>query len=137
MIQLYFLAIVFCGLSGFLFIFGDFTGNSTADDGMRFSSVSSGFRLILGILAGLTGILKLLSPMGIPILGDLVPSLACLAAGFMLIFGFYKEQRSTDSSGEGSVNHFGEIFLAYKRPIGIALLISAGLHFLFPRALFL
>jgi hypothetical protein len=142
MVQLYFLSIVLNGLAGFLFVFADLDGGDSAEDSVKFSSIGSGFRLIIGILAAVTGILKLLLPMGdagkigLPILGDLLPALASLTAGFMLIFGFYRE-RSPHVDSEEKINHFGEIALHYKKAVGIALLAVALLHFLFPSALFL
>jgi hypothetical protein len=137
MIQLYFLSIVFNGLSGFLFIFGDMGKDDTDENKGKFSFVSDGFRLIIGILAGIIGILKLLLPMGgMPILGDLLPAVAGIAAGFMLIFDFYREH-SSDADTEGSINRFGELFLHYKKPIGIVLLASAVLHFILPAAFLL
>jgi len=142
MVQLYFLSIVFNGLAGFLFVFADLGGGDTAEDSAKISAVGSGFRLIIGILAAVTGILKLLLPMGgegkvgLPILGDLLPALASLTAGFMLIFGFYRE-RSSHVDSEEKINRFGEVALHYKKAVGIALLASALLHFLFPSALFL
>jgi len=137
MIQLYFLSIVFNGVAGFLFIFGDMEKNDSAENSGKFSFVSDGFRLVIGILAGIIGVLKLLSPMkGMPILGDLLPAITGVAAGFMLIFGFYREH-SSDVNAEGSINRFGEVILHYKKPIGIILLAAAALHFLFPEAFLL
>jgi len=137
MIQLYFLSIVFNGVAGFLFIFGDMGKNDSAESGGKLSFVSDGFRLVIGILAGIIGVLKLLSPMkGMPILGDVLPAAAGIAAGFMLIFGFYREH-SSDTDAEGNINRFGEIILRYKKPIGIVLLAAAVLHFLFPEAFLL
>ena len=137
MIQLYFLSIVFNGFAGFLFLFGDLGGNDSAEDNKKYSFLSVGFRLIIGILTGIIGILKLLSPYeGIAILGDLLPALAGAAAGFMLIYGFYRE-RSSHVDDEEKINRFGETFLQYKKAIGVALLVSALLHFLFAKALFL
>jgi len=144
MVQLFFLSIVFNGLAGFLFVFADLGKGGSAEDGAKFTSFDSdgGFRLIIGILAAITGILKLLLPMGeegkigLPILGDLIPAAAGLIAGFMLIFGFYRE-RSSHVDSEEKINRFGEVALHYKKAVGIALLASALLHFLFPKALFL
>jgi len=138
MVQLYFLSIVFNGLAGFLFVFADLGGEGDSpENNPKFSFIGSGFRLVIGILAAVLGILKLLSPMeGIPILGDLLPALAGIAAGFMLIFGFYRE-RSPQVDSEESINRFGEIALHYKKAVGIALLAASLLHFLFPSALFL
>jgi hypothetical protein len=136
MIQLYFLSIVFNGLAGFLFVFGDLGGSDPAEGGKKFSFVGAGFRLIIGILALITGILKLLSPMEVLIFGDLLPALAGITAGFMLIYGFYRE-RSSNVDDEEKINRLGEAVLHYKKGIGILLLASALLHFLLPRALFL
>jgi len=137
MVQLYFLSIVFNGLAGFLFVFADLSGGEAAENNAKFSFVGSGFRLVIGILSAVTGILKLLSPMeGMPILGDFLPALAGLGAGFMLIFGFYRE-RSPSVDSEEKINRFGEIALHYRKAVGIALLAVALLHFLFPIALFL
>jgi len=135
--QIFFLSIVFNGLTGFLFVFGDMGKDDSAESNGKFSFVSDGFRLVIGILAGVTGILKLLIPMsGMPILGDLLPAVAGIAAGFMLIFGFYREH-SSDGNAEGSINRFGEVILHYKKPIGVILLVSAALHFILPRAFLL
>ena len=137
MVQLYFLSIVFNGLAGFLFFFGDLGKSDSGENGGKFSFISDGFRLIIGICAAITGILKLLSPMmGMPILGDLLPALAGIVAGFMLIFGFYRERSSDVDSGE-KINRFGETILHYKKAVGITLVASALLHFFFPAALFL
>ena len=134
--QLYFLSIVLNGFAGFLFLFGDLGGNDPDGSGKKFAFVGSGFRLIIGILALLTGILKLLYPMEVLIFGDLLPALAGIIAGFMLIYGFYRE-RSSNVDSEEKINRLGESVLHYKKAIGIVLLVAALLHFLLPRALFL
>jgi len=137
MVQLYFLSIVFNGLAGFLFVFADLGDGDSDEQSAKFSFIGSGFRLVMGILAAVIGILKLLSPMeGMPILGDLLPALAGLGAGFILIFGFYRE-RTPSIDNDEQINRFGEIALHYKKAVGISLLAAALLHFLFPSALFL
>ena len=139
MIQLYLLSIVLNGLTGFLLVFGDaIEGDSTAS-GSRFSLSSGGLRLVLGILTAITGILKLLSPImnKIPILGDLLPALAGITAGFILIFGFYRENSAGKDDTEGKLDRIGDAFLHYRRAAGIAILVITVLHFLFPTALFL
>ena len=138
MLQLYLLSILFNGLTGFMLIFSDAGESDSITDSAKFSFTNGGFRLILGIAAALTGIIKLLSPVGdqIPILGDLIPALAGIAAGFILIFGFYREH-STKAVTEGKLDQIGETFLHYRKAAGIVLLAAAALHFLFPTALFL
>jgi hypothetical protein len=138
MVQLYFLSILCNGLVGFLFIFGDFgENNTTIESSMKFSLLSGGFRLLLGILTGVVGILKFFSPMeGMPILGDLFPALAGIAAGFLLVFGFYREH-STKVDDEGTIDHVGEVFLHNRKIAGVLMLVITALHFLFPAAFFL
>jgi hypothetical protein len=152
MLQLYFLSIVINGLAGFLFVFGDFGGNESAEGDKKFSFFGDGFRLVVGILASVIGILKLFAPSrklldlvgetpeklprSIPILGDLLPALAGLAAGFILIYGFYRKH-SAIVDAEEKINSFGDTFLQYKKAVGIVILIIALLHFFFYGALFL
>jgi hypothetical protein len=97
------------------------------------------FLLVLGIISAVTGILKLLSPSidGILILGDLIPSAAGIIAGFMLIFGIYRNNTSSTSPSEGALDLYGINLLRFRRPIGMGLIAVAVIHFLFPQALFL
>ena len=143
MLQLYFMSIVLSGIIGFLFIFGDTGEDDSIEKSMKFSFSGGGFRLLLGILSALTGLVKFFLPVkgesavtGIPILGDLVPALAGLAAGFVLLFGFYKDHASV-SDKESDIGRIGGAFLQYKKVSGFVLVAVALLHFLFPGALFL
>jgi len=138
MIQLYFLSILFNGFIGYLLVIGDSFSGDSIESSMKFSLTSSGFRLVLGILAAITGFLKLLMPVEkqVPILGDLIPALAGIAAGFIIIFGFYREH-SSRIDYEGQLDRIGDTFLRYRKMAGIILIIVSALHFLFPTALFL
>lgn len=139
MIQLYFLSILFNGVTGYILVQGDAEKNEI-ETSLKFSLRGGTFRLILGVLSAVTGALKLLSPVmeKVPILGDLVPALAGLVAGFILIFGYYREHASIAVfEDEGRLDHIGGTFLKYQKAAGLALLAAAILHFLFPQALFL
>ena len=143
MLQLYFMSILLNGITGFMFIFGDTGENDSIEKSMKFSFSSGGFRLILGILTALTGLVKLFLPVkgesaitGIPILGDLIPALAGIAGGFILLFGFYREN-SARFDKENNLDRIGDSFLRYKKVAGFVLAGIALLHFLFPSALFL
>jgi uncharacterized membrane protein len=143
MIQLYLLSIVLNGLIGFLLVFGETIDGGSTGNGFKISFSSWSFSLVIGILAAITGVLKLLSPIPMEktqaqvfILGDLLPAVAGIAAGFILIFGFYREN-SAQTETDGKLNRIGDASLRYKKAIGIALLVIAALHFLFPTALFL
>jgi len=134
--QLYFLSIIFNALTGLILVFGDVIEGEPAAKGIRLFISSGGFRLVLGILAAITGFLKFLSPFKTPILGDLIPALAGITAGFILVFGFYRENTSKRDDG-GNLDRIGDTLLLYKKAVGVLLLVVAVLHFLFPRALFL
>jgi len=139
MIQLYLLSIILNGLIGFLLVLGDTIEGASPEKGFKVFLSSWGLRLVLGILAAITGVLKFLSPINntTPILGDMLPALAGLAGGFTLIFGFYRENSTRNDNAEGTLDRIGDTFLLYKKVVGIALLGIAVLHFLFPTALFL
>jgi len=125
------------GIAGFLFVYGDaFEGKS--DDGLKSSSFAGGFKLIVGIIAAVTGILKLFDPVReqVPILGDLVPAVTGIVAGFMLVYGFYRDNVSK-ADDSGKLDMAGNVLILYKKPIGIACIAVAVLHFLFYGALFL
>ena len=142
MVQLYFLSILCNGLTGFvLFTGSDNLGDSAAETPKIQVNVPT-FHLVLGILAGVTGILKLLSPIplsidktqGIIILGDFIPAFAGLIAGLMLIFGIYRQNKSAKA---GELDRLGVSLLAFRKPIGLGLFCAAVIHFLFPQILFL
>lgn len=139
MIQLYFLSILLNGLTGYMLIMGEGGDVDSIETSLKFSLRNSVFRLALGILAAATGVLKLLSPSmdNIPFLGDLVPAVAGIAAGFILVFGYYREHSPLAGESEGKLDRIGDTFLRYKKIAGFALLGAALLHFLFPQALFL
>jgi hypothetical protein len=136
MIQLYFLSILLNGLTGYILGFGADDPDDSIEAGVRPSLNNDTFRLILGILAAVTGLLKLLSPTegDIPVIGDLIPALLGLGAGFILMFGYYRERSTVDSE---QVNRLAEVLERHKKWMGFVLLASAALHFLFPKALFL
>ena len=135
MIQLYFLSILCNGLSGYILFSG--SNNESIEESMRLSIRNPTFNLVLGILSIVTGVMKLLSPFEnrIPIFGDLVPALAGVAAGFLLIFGIYRH--NTSAASEGSFNRLAENMLHIRKPLGLGLMAASLLHFLFPSALFL
>jgi len=141
MIQLYFLSILCNGLSGYLL----FSGNENENPNENETPVKSRFsnhtlHLVLGILSAVVGFLKLLSPNAdnILILGDLLPALGGVAAGFLLFFGIYRQDALSVSQAQmSSLDSFGISLLRFRKSIGLGLLAIALLHFLFPQTLFL
>jgi hypothetical protein len=143
MLQLYLMSVVLNGIAGFWFIFGEIGESDSVEKSMKFSFFGSGFRLILGILTALIGILKLFLPVksvsagtGIPILGDFLPALMGIAGGLILLFGFYREHK-TVYNGENDLDRIGDAFIRYRKVTGFTLIVISVLHFIFPEALFL
>jgi len=142
MIQLYFLSIVCNGITGYLLLCG-----KEDDDNTQLPINTPTFYLVLGILSSVTGILKLLSPIpsginavrGVLIFGDLIPAAAGIAAGIVLLFGLFRKGVSENPENEnaGSLDRIGTKLLALRRPLGLALLGAALLHFIFGEILFL
>jgi len=124
MIQLYFLSIVCNGLAGY-FIFSENKNNIDKP-----AETTPTFHLVLGILCAVTGVLKILSPAekGLFFLGDLLPAAAGIIAGLVLIFGIYRQNAAVKT---GELERIGTNLLAFKKPIGIGLMCSALLHFIF------
>jgi hypothetical protein len=139
MIQLYFLSIVCNGLSGYILLTGDEEVSFEKNSGFSFSNPV--FHLALGIVSGVTGILKLLSPTmdGIPILGDLLPVAAGITSGLLLTFGIYRQETSSTAVPEtsGTLDRLGASLMRFRKSVGLGLVATALLHFLFPQALFL
>jgi len=133
MIQLYFLSILCNGLSGYLL----FSGNdSEAVENSRFNPTA---HLVLGILSAVVGVLKLLSPAMDTtfFFGDLFPAVGGIAAGYLLIFGIYRQDSFSTSPPGGSLDKFGVNLLRFRKFIGLGLMAVAVLHFLVPKIIFL
>ncbi len=94
------------------------------------------FRLVLGILSVLVGIMKLLSTVqgDTPIIGDLVPAFAGIAAGASILLEFYNVKNVMGTNLPAPVN---KIFLEGRKYIGVFCIIAGVMHFIFPRVLFL
>jgi hypothetical protein len=94
------------------------------------------FRLILGVLNMVMGLLKILSSTrgDIPVIGDLFPALTGLVAGFVLVFDFYRSQSVLE---EDQTVNAGRFLLNHKKAVGFTAIAAAVLHFLFPTVLLL
>ena len=135
MLQFYFLSIVLNALAGFLLISDNSDG--IPDFKVGFSFKDETFRLVVGILAVILGLLKLLSPVegDIPIIGDLIPALTGFISGFILIFEYYRTRTTIDPTEQ--TEKIDRLLVSNKKIIGIISLVSAALHFIFPRVLLL
>jgi uncharacterized membrane-anchored protein len=135
MIQFYFLSILFNAVSGYVLGIEQ-KEDSSLETGLRFSFRNDTFRLILGVLTMITGLLKLLSSTqgDVPVVGDLVPAVVGFGAGFALLFEYYNNRSALNSEKTEKLAWFLD---HNKKWIGFIALASAALHFLFPSVLFL
>ena len=128
--------------------FGDSSASSESKKGEK-SFGAGGFKalavpffgdktlqLVVGILSALTGLMKLLSPIqySYVVIGDLIPSLAGLAAGAVLLLDWYQERSDVELPLPESLQN---IYTGGRKYLGIFCIIAAVLHFIFPLVLFL
>jgi uncharacterized membrane protein YuzA (DUF378 family) len=137
MLQFYFLSVLLNAITGFVLLFADRDDlDSLTESKIPAIAHDETFRLILGILTGVTGFFKLLTAVrgDVPVIGDLVPALAGLAGGFILLYEFYKSRSTVD---DATLPVFFQKIIGSKKYVGTACLMAAALHFLFPTVLFL
>lgn len=138
MIQFYLLSVLLNLITGLLLISAKEIPKDaieTSANGFLFFETKN-FRLIIGILAVFIGIMKFLSVFGndFVFFGDLLPALAGIVGGVSLLYEYY----IASSSVTVSLNPFFEnIFVKGHRYVGVACVLVAILHFIFPRVLFL
>lgn len=137
MYQIYFLSILTNILAGIAL------GFDRMDERLRLRSVfnpelfqNTGFRLAIGLITFVVGFLKLLSvsPDDVAVVGDLVPALTGMLAGFALAFQYYQERSATESSTVASLD---KIFGRHSSTLGMVALTAAIVHFFLHRVLFL
>ena len=135
MLQFYFLSIFLNALSGYMLITGD--SDRTLEFKGKFSFSDETFKLIIGVLSAVTGLLKLLSPIegDIPVIGDLIPAVSGFLTGFVFIFEYYRNRTTLDESE--NTEKIDRVLIRNKKIIGIAAVTVAVLHFLFPKVLLL
>ncbi len=135
MLQFYFLSILCNFFAGFV-LFKNEEYPVSDDPGFKLSLRNDFFRLCLGIAACLTAILKILSvvPGDIRVIGDIIPALAGLLAGFILVFSYYRRHSDVESEKSEKLESF---FEHNRKWIGIVAMSAAVLHFLFPTVMLL
>jgi len=95
------------------------------------------FQLIVSIIALLAGLFTLLTfSEGNPVIvGDLLPSIAALVVGGLILADFLYDSEDDDQKGFlASMNHFN---VQYGAIIGITSMVISLLHAIIPTALFL
>ncbi len=94
------------------------------------------YRAVLGVSSAVVGLLKLLLPFGVPVVGDLIPALAGMALGASLVLQVVREKADLPHDLE-SLGKLHKAALMYRLPLGIAGIVAGVLHFLLPQALLL
>lgn len=133
MLQFYFLSIIINALAGYLLFFGE--EGSPLDFTRALPIKPETFRFTLGNLSAITGLLKLLSPIDVLIIGDLIPAITGFICGFTLIFEYFRNRTAADASAQPK--KIEKILFHNKKVIGAVALIVAVLHFFVPAVLLL
>lgn len=130
MMQLYFLSVLCNAIAGYFFVFGCNTADADIQDAAaKNDTFSTNCKLVLGLLALITGILKIIFPIHIPVIGDLIPAVAGILAGFCILFDYYNSTASVPIVLPGKIDSF---LIKNRKYLGIAVLGSAIIHFFFP-----
>jgi hypothetical protein len=137
MLQFYFLSILLNLLTGLTLIFNSYSDKS--QDSLKnvpefFTNKT--FKLIIGIMCCFTALVKLLTsfPGAVPVLGDLIPSVMGFLGGVALLIEYYISQSPTETKLNPKME---SIFITNKKYIGVLCILSALLHFLFPKVILL
>lgn len=136
MVQFYLLSVLMNIVTGYALVSFNTEPKGTKFDGVREFLKDSTIRLVLGILCTTVGLFKLLTVMrgDISVIGDFVPSVAGMAAGFTMLLEFYKANSKTTTQ---TLEKLDALFVGNSRIIGIVAMSSGFVHFLFANVLFL
>lgn len=132
MIQIYFLSIVANLLSGLVLSAEHYSTKFPGFVAVKdFFNGKPGLRVTIGIVAFLTGFLKLLTVTkgDVPVVGDLLPALSGLLLGVGVLFDRYKERSNVSSRALETAD---KLILRHKSIYGSVGIIVALLHFLLP-----
>ncbi|HAP44197.1 MAG: hypothetical protein A2087_14185 [Spirochaetes bacterium GWD1_61_31] len=136
MVQFYFLSVVFNFTAGYALLVAKREPKGIKLDGLVELIKDPVLRLILGVLCATIGFLKLLTVMrpDYAIIGDFLPSVVGMVAGFTLLLEFYRNNTTVTTDLLEKLDH---IFIVNSRWVGIASIVIAVLHFLFPSLILL
>lgn len=141
MVQFYFLTIVVNILGGLALASEYLEERIPSLSGIKaFFDGKSGIRVSIGVIAVVTGVLKLLSVTkgDLPVIGDFIPAISALLVGTALLFERYKEKSTLPADTEtGIAGAVDRVVLKNQNIVGSASIIIGLLHFLIPGVLFL
>lgn len=155
MAQFYFLSVLLNIIAGLIFVYGkEFSikdDNLNPEDGEEknpsgkqtesfFGAMtcfdSSSFRLVVGVLSLLVGLMKILSVFrnDVPVVGDLIPALAGLLGGTALLLEYFVNNAKQKIVLPRIAQ---KIFIGGRKYIGVFCLVAGLLHFIFPQVILL
>jgi len=139
MVQFYFLAVCFNLFGGLVLAAPQFSDKFPSLPAFReFIYSKKGIRIGLITSLFLVGILKIISVFkgDIIIVGDLLPSLTLIASGLTLLIEYIYSDND-ELAVKGFLKKMDDIFVKHSSIVGVAAVVAACLHFLFPSVLFL
>ena len=131
MVQFYVLSIL-VNLTGGLLLSGDALSKKISSlDFCHKILKSETYTLTIAIIAAIAGLFKIISVFegDLYIIGDLLPAAASFTIAFYFFAKYLLDKKGVLDGHFGTISAFIE---NYKTPIGIACIIIAFLHFLFP-----
>jgi hypothetical protein len=133
-IQIYLLSVILNAFVGCYFAF-ELKTNQDINyvNPLTFLS-NKNFKLAIGILTTLVGILKLLSSMDVVFVGDLLPAVAGICGGSLVLYEYYIAESKEESH---KIEIFEKFETSGKKYLGYFCLIVAIVHFIAPKVLFL
>ncbi len=146
MIQFYCLSVLLDIVGGYALCHDAFALRGTSFDGVRAFLRDRTTRIVIGILAAVTGAFKLLAVVhgDIPVIGDLFPAVAGLAVGASLLLdsGAGSAKAETPAEGEAPAaprarGRLELLLLERKGIVGVVGIVAGIVHFLFPMVVFL
>lgn len=144
MIQIYALSIILNMVGGLALAAGAFGEKSDIFEKIADLFSNKTFRVLLGGLTFLVGIVSLFSviPGDLPILGDFFPALASLALGSALIFEYFEDKKLEEGREDEEVKNetlktIKTFLLENKGAVGLFAVAVSVLHLIFPTVLFL
>jgi hypothetical protein len=157
MVQFYFLSIFLNLAGGLSLLLGALPPRKGPAENLRSFLLDPTVSLVVGILASVTGALKLLTVYrgDIPVVGDFLPAVAGLAVGVTLILGYFRGGSGREAprdaapagagdgtasgmaGGAGRPSRVEALLLDNRMAVGIVGILAAAVHFLFPMVLFL
>jgi len=133
MLPIYFLSIALNAVVGYILTFGK---EEAEGEALSLNVDSETTRLLVGVLAAVTGLLKILSPVAgsVPVVGDLVPALTALGGGFILAFEYFRRRNTVHSL---SAERIEGLIAKNRKLAGFVCLGAAAIHLIFYPVLFL